>query len=117
MVNFINKQIKELKIEGTPLDRRRKLSHNQIEELLEIYNNKKEYKLTNKQIADMFDVNVNQIYRYNHYEDYLKRAREDNKKCRENKSKEELRVRNIKYKNSCNLYKKVLLEVKNMIKC
>lgn len=112
----IKNQLKELKLKGTILDRRRKLSPNQIQQLLDMYENKEKLGLTNKEIVNKFGVGINQIYRYKNYSEYLKRTNIYNKKYYAKKSKKERRDICFNRNLRTNLYKELLLEIRNLNK-
>lgn len=102
--------VNDLKLQGTILDRRRKLSEKERKQLVELYLNKKENNLTNKQICARFGVNKSQIWRYMNYNKYLKLSLNDSKNYY-NKNKEKRKDINKANRESTLSYKKDLLLV------
>lgn len=107
----LNKRIRGLKLVGTMLDRRRKLSDSQIKEMLDLYINKDKNKLTNYEIASKFGVRKAQIYRYMDKE-YKEKHRKESHENYYKLDKEQRSKRQKKAREKTLIYKKALLELK-----
>lgn len=102
----------EIKLAGTPLDRRSKVSYKR-DEIVKYY---KHHNLTMKEVGDIFGISKQQVWRYLHYDAYLERQKLDSKKYTD-----KLKEQNIGlYKLQCassnfstKLYKRYLVDCKN----
>ena len=71
------KELKSLKLAGTALDRRRKISNEDRERIVDLYWNRKARNLTIDTIAKIFDIHLIMVSRYANYDKYLERQRLD----------------------------------------
>lgn len=85
-------EIRDIKLQGTDLDRRSKHQHKEM--IAHLYRHKKEYGMKVYDIAKMFDLHETTVWRYAHYERYLKQCNINSKKYQKKIGKEEIAKKN-----------------------
>ena len=105
------KELNSLKLAGTALDRRRKISDEDRERIVSLYWNRHSRNLTVEMIADMFDIHPRMVYRYVDYDKFLERQKLDSKKYYENLSTDKkTKIKQAQYKSMIE-YKTAILDV------
>lgn len=97
-------ELNEFKINGTQFDRRVKLPLEARNQLIYIYNKRKELGLKVKDIAQLFGISPKNIYRYTNWDNYLINQRKHSKNYYKNNQK-----KYSTYKANCLKYKDNLI--------
>ena len=106
------KEINSLKIANTVFDRRRKLSPEQVKEMVYMYRNRKSLGLKTEEIAAKFSIYPGNITRYTNYDAFLIRANRHSKTYQSKLSREELSDKRRTTQISHREYKSELLDVR-----
>ena len=110
------KELNSLKLAGTALDRRRKISDKDRERIVDLYWNRHSRNLTVDMIAEMFDIHPRMVYRYVDYNKFLERQKLDSKKYYERLSDDKkTELKQAQYKSMVE-YKTAILDVVDTFK-